>query len=66
MNIQGWHVTTSDDGTYLYIERDGAPGQIHIKAEDEGFVVDIWTYDGVGEPECMATTCCAYTELEPE
>ena len=41
MNINGWHVTSSDDGKYLYVELDGAPGQIHIKAEDEGFVVDI-------------------------
>ena len=66
MNINGWHVTASDDGQYLYIELDGAPGQIHVKAEDEGFVVDIWTYDGIGDTTCVASTSALYTELEPE
>ena len=65
-NIQGWMVSASEDGQYLYIERDGAPGQIHVKAEDEGFIMDIWTYDGIGDPECIATTSALYTELEPE
>ncbi len=65
-NLNGWMLHTSDDGRYLYIERDGAPGQIHVKAEDEGFVVDIWTYDGVGDPACVATTSATYIELEPE
>jgi hypothetical protein len=64
MNINGWEVTASDCGTYLYLERNGAPGQIHIKAEGEGFVVDIWSSD-VG-PICVATTCATYSELEPE
>ena len=64
MNINGWHVAASDDGQYLYIELDGAPGQIHVKAEDEGFVVDIWS-DDVG-PTCVASTSAFYTELEPE
>ena len=66
MNIKGWHVTASDDGQYLYIELDGAPGQIHIKAEDEGFIVDVWAYDGIGDPTCVASTSALYTELEPE
>lgn len=66
MELNGWNINTSDDGQYLYIERDGAPGQIHVKAEDEGYVVDIWTYDGCGEPECVASTFALYTELEPE
>ena len=64
MNIKGWHVTASDDGHYLHIELDGAPGQIHVKAEDEGFVVDVWSNDS--EPKCVATTSALYTELEPE
>lgn len=69
MNVNGWHVTASDDGQYLYIELDGAPGQIHVKAEDEGFVVDIWSTDsGDGNMtyNVSAATCSAlYTELEP-
>ncbi len=67
-NIQGWMVTASDDGQYLYVERDGAPGQIHIKAEDEGFVVDIWADDD-GNTMCrhsVASTNAFYTELEKE
>lgn len=64
MNINGWHVTSSDDGKYLYVELDGAPGQIHIKVEDEGFVVDIWSDGDAGES--VASTSATYPELEPE
>ena len=63
-NIKGWQISTSDDGQYIYIALDGAPGQIHIKAEDEGFVVDIWADDD--EPTCVGSTSALYTELEPE
>ena len=64
MNINGWHITASDDGQYLYIELDGSPGQIHIKADDEGFTVDIWSD---GQDDCfVAGTWAAYTELEPD
>ena len=70
MNVNGWHVTASDAGQYLYIELDGAPGQIRVRAEDEGFVVDIWSTDsGDGNMtyNVSAATCSAlYTELEPE
>ena len=67
INIGGWAVTASEDGQHLYIELDGAPGQIHIKAEDEGFVVDIWeTHTYLGDPQCVATTSATYRELEPE
>jgi len=63
-NIGGWCVSVSDCGKYLYVERSSAPGQVHIKAESEGFVVDIWSSDN--EPECRATTAATYSELEPE
>lgn len=63
-NISGWYVSASDAGDYLYIERSNAPGQIHIKAESEGFVVDMWSSDD--EPVCVASTSAMYTELEPE
>ena len=63
-NISGWYISASDDGDYLYIERSNAPGQIHIKAESEGFVVDIWSSDDA--PVCVGSTSAMYTELEPE
>ena len=61
-NLEGWQVSTCDE--YLYATYTGAPGQIHIKAEAEGFVVDIWSSDD--EPVCVATTSAMYSELEPE
>lgn len=64
---KGWLLTTSDDpdGQYLYVQRDGAPGQIHIKAEDEGFVVDIWSANPQDDYS-VASTSATYTELEIE
>lgn len=65
-NLNGWMVHPSDHGDYLYVERCGAPGQIHIKAESEGFVVDFWRYDWVGDPRCIPGATVFYSELEPE
>jgi hypothetical protein len=63
-NLNGWLVSASPDGQYLYIQRDGSPGQVHLKAEDEGLVVDLWNDH---EPmEVVATAAAAYTELERE
>lgn len=62
--LNGWQISTSDDGQYIYLQRDGAPGQIHVKAEDEGFVVDIFSDDDT--PECLVSTFASYQELEPE
>jgi len=65
MIINGWKVTSGgDNGQYLYIERDGAPGTVHIKADDEGFSIDVWSADNT--PEIVASTCAEYTALEPE
>jgi len=61
-NLEGWQVSTCDE--YLYATYTWAPGQIHIKAEAEGFVVDIWSSDD--EPVCVASTSAMYSELEPE
>lgn len=67
MELKGWLVNTSDDGQYIYLQRDGAPGQIHVKAEDEGFVVDIWADDeGTGNDYSVASMSAPYTELERE
>jgi hypothetical protein len=62
--IKGWQLTFSDDEQYMYVSRDGAPGEIHIKAEDEGYVVDIWSDDD--PPDVIAGTSAFYTELERE
>ncbi len=55
---EGWLVR--DGGEYLYISMDGKPGEIIVKAESEGFVVDIWSNDG-NHPE--GTTHALYTDL---
>ena len=60
-NLNGWLVQQHDE--YLYIQLDGSPGYITIKAEGEGFVVDIWP--DVGN-ESVGSTYALYTELEPE
>lgn len=64
MEVHGWLVDVSKDGQYIVIQRDGAPGQIHVKAEDEGFIVDIW--NDTEPPEVVATAGATYTELERE
>ena len=50
-------------GQYLHIQLDGSPGYITIKAEDEGFLVDIWPDEG---NESVGSTSALYTELEPK
>jgi hypothetical protein len=64
MEIKGWLVNASDDGRYLYIERDNCAGQIHVKADDEGYVVDL--YNDNLDPDCCASVYALYTELERE
>ncbi|CAB4121844.1 hypothetical protein UFOVP26_35 [uncultured Caudovirales phage] len=60
----GWTIQ-SYDGQYLYVVKEGKPGIIQIKADDEGFVVDIFTqvaeHDG-SDP--VASACAEYSELE--
>ena len=64
MVINGWMVTTSDDGQYLYVQLDGSPGQIHIKADDDGFVVGIWNDNE--PPQVVSSTYAEYTALDRE
>jgi len=59
---RGWLVNNSVDDKYVYIQLDGSPGQITVKSEAEGFVVDIWSDD----LEVVATAAAMYTELEAE
>jgi hypothetical protein len=59
--VNGWKIAQYDQ--YLRIELDGSPGYITVKAEDEGFVVDIWPDEG---NDSVGSTSALYTELEPE
>lgn len=64
--LNGWKVANNGpDNDYLYITLDGCSGQIVIKKEDEGFVIDIWS-DDEDASESVATTFAAWTDLERE
>ncbi len=58
--INGWKIDQYDQ--YLRIELDGSPGYITLKADDEGFVIDIWPDIG---NDSVGTTSATYRELEP-
>lgn len=60
--VAPWGVTQSD-GDYLYVTRSGYPGELHIKAEGEGFVVDAWRHGDEGE--CVATMSVMSSDMEP-
>lgn len=64
LGLKGWAVKASKDGEYLYIQRLGKPGEINIKAEDEGLLVDIWNTPHDDAPECMDSMMVAYSDLE--
>lgn len=39
----GWEIEFNDEEpNRVYLRREGKPGDIHIKAEHEGYVIDIW------------------------
>lgn len=63
--LNGWKINASADGERLYIQCDGKPGQIHVHAADEGFVIDVWDDDSP-ITNCVATTYALYGELEKE
>ena len=58
--MNAWETQTSSCGQYIYIWSKLKDGQIVIKAEAEGFVVDIFN----NQDESIATTCATYEELE--
>lgn len=62
--LRRWHVAVSPLGEYLYVKRLGKPGDIHLKAEDEGFVVDMWN-DSKDCPECIDSMMVGYEDLTP-
>lgn len=59
-HMKGWHIHTSECGCYLYVSLGGKPGELHIKADGEGFVVDIWS----DVDDVIAGTSASYSELE--
>ena len=63
MNIEfnGWVIEILEDApTYVYVARVDKPGAVHVKAEAEGFVVDIWpeSYEAV-----EVSAAALYTDL---
>lgn len=55
-----WAISTSADGRYLYIPLDFGKQHLHIKADDEGFVVDAWNED---QDEVIDSISATYAEL---
>lgn len=58
----GWAIRSQ--GEYLFIKRHEKPGEIIIKAEAEGFVIDAWPEGNEVEPE--GTMSIFYTDLEED
>lgn len=60
----GWIVEIPDNaeaGGYVYVSREDRPGAIHIKAEDEGWVADLWPQSYV---EPLSSLCGLYSDLD--
>lgn len=55
--------TTFPDDEYLRVEFDGKPGYINIKADDNGFVVEV--FPDVGN-DPVSATWATYNELEAD
>lgn len=64
LGLKGWSIKASPGGEYLYITKLGKPGDIHVKAEEEGLLVDIWNTPHDDAPECMDSMMVAYSDLE--
>lgn len=62
--MNGWLISVSADGQYVHMQLDGSPGQVQVKADDEGLVVDI--FNDNEEPESVGSTYALYAELERE
>lgn len=56
----GWEIRFSDEANRLYVSNTNHPGSIHLKADDEGFIADVWP----SSLQEVATTCAAlYSDL---
>lgn len=60
-----WNVEISPEGQYLYIDHDEHPGEIHIKADVDGFVLDVWNDDKLN-PQVGLGMAIEYAELAAE
>lgn len=60
----GWIVEIPDNaeaGDYVYVSREDRPGAIHIKAESEGWVADLWPQSYI---EPLSSLCGLYSDLD--
>lgn len=60
-----WKLLRSPCGDYLYVTHEQHPGSIHIKADIEGYVVDVWD-DSLPEPSVVATLAAQYSDLRAD
>lgn len=60
-NVDAGNWIIKHDGPYLWIEYEGRPGYILIKADDEGFVAGIFPDVG-NDPDASMWSC--YYELD--
>lgn len=54
-------ITESNDGTYLYLKFNTC--EVHIKAESEGLVMDVWEMQG-DDPEWITTAAIAFCDID--
>jgi hypothetical protein len=60
IEIGGWKISVGESNQYVDICRIDKPGGIQIKADDEGFVADIYGDD----KESVVSTYAVYGELK--
>lgn len=61
-----WNIELSKCGDYIFIRREGLPGEVHVKSDFEGYVVDIWRdASKTTQPEVEATCAAEYVDLHP-
>lgn len=61
VQVGDWHIELSDDGRQLWTRFKRKPGDICIKQDDDGFVVDIYGETG---SSFSASMYALYEELE--
>lgn len=57
----GWRIEVV--GQYIHLRRNGKPGALSVKAEDDGFIVDAWSTSNDGPEECVSTMGVEYNDL---
>lgn len=60
-----WSVEMSPGQRYLYIEHTEHPGDIHVKADIEGYVVDVWN-GNKDAASVQASLAIEYIDLRPD